>query len=126
MIRTRGTSYVVGLLTLWPLLYFVAFTVWMLSFVLTRQPPSSSDGTVPTWFVVVGVLHLLTILLGFVLVAVYVVEVVRNPALEGSDMRVVWVVLVVLLAPGAMPVYWWVHLRPGSESFRSRTAPAVR
>jgi len=116
-------SSVVGVLTLWPPLYLAAFTVWWAVLVVGRGVPPS-DGGIPTWFVVVAVLHLLTILLGFVLLAVYVVDVVRNPRLEGSDMRVVWVLLVVLMGPAAMPVYWWLHLRPGSEAFRSRPAGA--
>ena len=99
--------------------------MWTMSLVLTRQVPASG-GTVPTWFVVLGVLHVLTILLTFVLLAVYVVDVVRNPMLEGSDTRTVWVVLVVLVAPGATPVYWWLHLRPSSESFQARLAAPVR
>ena len=126
MIRSRGTSYVVAALTLWPLLYLVGFTVWTLSFFVSGRVPTPGTGTVPTWFLVVGVLHVLTMLLGLALLAVYVVDVVRNPRLEGTDMRTVWVLLVVLVAPGAMPVYWWLHLRPGSESFRARLAPAVR
>jgi hypothetical protein len=60
----------------------------------------------------------------FALMAVYLVDVIRNPdLLDKQDMRTMWIVLVIILNGFAMPVYWWLYLRPGSESFhRRRTA----
>jgi hypothetical protein len=57
------------------------------------------------------------------MMAVYLVDVFRNPDLvDRQDMRIMWVVLVVVLSGFAMAVYWWLYLRPSSESFSRRPA----
>jgi hypothetical protein len=70
---------------------------------------------------VLFVLHLFTMALGLALMAVYLVDLFRNPDLvDRQDLRIMWVVLVVVLSGLAMPVYWWLYLRPGSDAFQRR------
>ena len=125
MIRTRGQSLLVAAATLWTPLYLVAFVVVVLA-LLVSGPELSSSGGPPGWFITLFGLHLFTIVLGFALLAVYLVDVFRNPDLEEkSDMRIMWVLLVIFAGPFAMPVYWWLFLRPGSASFAGRATAAA-
>ena len=121
MLRSRRLSYLVGAATLWLPLYFLGFIVFSVAFVMT-QSGSISEGGPPPAFLVLLALHLLTVGLGFALMAVYLVDVFRNPdLLDRQDFRIMWVVLVIVLGAFAMAVYWWLYLRPGSESFSRRS-----
>ena len=79
----------------------------------------------PAGFVVIAILHIFTILLSIALIAVYLVDVFRNQELQDrQDMRTLWIVLIIVVGGFAMPVYWWLYLRPGGEAFSRRTASA--
>jgi hypothetical protein len=120
MLTSRRLSYVIGAATLWVPLYVFAFIALGMVLVLT-QPDLLGGGGPPPAFVALIVLHVFTMLLSFALLALYLVDVFRNPdLLSRLDLRIMWVVLVVALGGFAMLVYWWQYLRPGSESFHRR------
>ena len=120
VIRSRGQSLLVAAATLWGPLYLMAFVVVVFVIVIGGPGPESSGGP-PARFVTRFALHHFTIVLGLALLVVYLVDVFRNPDLEDEqDLRIMWVLLVVLAGPFAMPVYWWLFLRPGSASFAAR------
>jgi hypothetical protein len=121
MLTSRRLSYVIGAATLWMPLYVFAFIALGMVLVLT-QPDLLADGPTPA-FVAVIVLHVFTMVLTFALLALYLVDVFRNPdLLSRQDLRIMWVVLVIVLGGFAMLVYWWEYLRPSSESFHRRQA----
>ena len=68
----------------------------------------------PAFYVLFGV-HMLTILLEFLLIAAYVYDVFHNPRVQG-DRRALWAVVLFLGNFFAMPVYWWLYVRPEAES----------
>jgi hypothetical protein len=45
----------------------------------------------------------------------YVVHAWRSPRID-KDQRTLWVLVLLLGAPIAMPIYWWLYVRPGGTS----------
>ena len=72
-----------------------------------------SGGTFPTLFPIgfIGlfVVHMFTILLIMALMAFYIVQVVRTDRLD-QTMKILWTVLICMVAIGAMPVYWYLYI----------------
>ena len=72
-----------------------------------------SGGTFPTLFPVgfIGlfVVHMFTILLIMALMAFYIVQVVRTDRLDQTG-KILWTVLICMVAMGAMPVYWYLYI----------------
>jgi len=100
-----------GVATAWPPVYFVVFIGFIVvSFFL--QKDASSEDPLNVAFAVLLVAHLLTMGLSLALLGAYVFDVFRNPRVQ-EDLRVLWVVVVILANALAMPVYWALYLRPG-------------
>ena len=120
MLRSRRLSYLVGAATLWLPLYLLVFIAYAASVALSMWDDTADDGPPPAFWVFVA-LHVVTIALNLALLAVYLVDVVRNPDLDGQDARTLWILLVILLGSFAMAVYWWRHLRPSTPPFQRRS-----
>lgn len=117
MLRSRGLSYLVGVLTLWPVLSGFVFTF---GFVIVGLASVGNHSPTDLYLSVWPVL-LVTFLLNTGLLICYVLDVVRNPEFTyTSDRRTVWVILVAVVGMIGMPAYWWTYLRPGSEPFERR------
>lgn len=107
---SRPVVYLVALLTIWPPVYFLLFLSFiMFAFASVGGRSGKSQGI--DLFTYIFPLHLLTILLMFVLTAVYVVHAFRNDDLP-PDKRTLWVIVLFLGNMLAFPVYWWLYLRP--------------
>jgi hypothetical protein len=70
----------------------------------------------PVGFLLLFAFHMLTILLMFLLMPLYIILAVKNERLD-QTMRIVWVVLTCTIGMFANPVYWYLHVW--------RTAPPV-
>jgi len=72
-----------------------------------------SGGTFPTLipagFIGLFVVHMFTILLIMALMAFYIVQIVRTDRLDQTG-KILWTVLICLVAMGAMPVYWYLYI----------------
>jgi hypothetical protein len=108
---SKGVAYFLGVLTVWPAIYFCLF----MSFILfTFGLFGGKPGRGPT----VGLLsfifplHFLTMLVMFGLTAVYVVHAFRTDEIT-ADKRTLWVIILFFGNMLAFPVYWWLYLRPG-------------
>ena len=95
--------------TLWPIVYMAFFFVVVGIASIAGDGDPDDDFPVP--FGVILALHLLTMLIIVVLLVVYVVDVFRNPRVP-QDQRVMWLIVILLGGPIAMPIYWWLHMRP--------------
>lgn len=123
MVRTARAAYLLGVATLWPLLYFAAFLGVVVVTILAGMGDGHDGDGLPRWFVVLALLHVFTFLLILALIGIYLVDVFRNDSLRvEQDARAVWAVVIVLFGMFAMPVYWWLYLRPTSDAFRERIA----
>ena len=104
---SRPVAYLLALLSVWPIVYFFLFVVFM-GYVVAVSPKEGFDT-----FRYVFLLHLATIVLIFALIAVYLVHLFRNDRLA-PDRRVLWAVVLLLFGVFAFPVYWWLYVRPGA------------
>ncbi len=97
----------VGALTAWLPLYmllFIAFAVFSIA-QGGDEPPGGKGG-----FTALFAVHIVTMLITFALIAIYAIDIFRNPAVP-EDRRVMWLLLVLFVNIGAMPVYWWHYMR---------------
>jgi hypothetical protein len=87
---SRVTTILLGVITIWPIVYFVLFAAFlMFTFATIGTKP---QGATFDLFRYVFVLHLLTILLMFALTTVYIVHAFRTDRIA-EDKRVLWVVI---------------------------------
>ena len=134
---SKPVAIVIGLFTIWPIVYMLLFMAVFVVAALTifqqaqQQQPAPGPGFLPYIFIP----HIATILLMFALMAFYILHVFKNGALK-DDRRVLWAVVLFIGLPVSAPIYWWFYvwprasskspsnqsLEPSRESFRSGSA----
>ena len=105
----KPLAVVIGLFTIWPIIYillFLAFFVFMAFTIFQHAPQLQPD---PGFFPYIVIPHVGTMLLMFALAAFYIVHVFKNPALK-DDRRVLWAVVLFMGLPFSAPVYWWLFI----------------
>ncbi|MDA0181644.1 hypothetical protein OJ997_15165 [Solirubrobacter phytolaccae] len=100
----------------WPPIYMVFFIALIVEATIRGGGDPDNDLLIP-FGVLIG-LHLATMLLMLGAAVAYVLHAWRNPRVP-QDQRVLWLVVILLGAPIAIPIYWWIYLRPGSENRRT-------
>lgn len=88
----------VGIATLWPLLYLVLFMLTILGSVFR---------TFAVPFTILVPLHLLTMVWLMGLTAFYIVNLMKNERLD-RDKKILWAVLLFMGNMVTMPVYWYL------------------
>jgi hypothetical protein len=100
-----------GVLTFWPPLYMLIFLVFFIgtfSSVFTgsaTEPPQLLTSAFP----VIMVLHLSTILLSFVLLTVYIVDLFKTDRITDQQ-KTLWAIVLFLGSLLAMPIYWVLYV----------------
>jgi len=92
---------VLGIITVLPLVYFAVFFItigW-----------AAEGGQVPGILDAIPIMHMGVIFLWWTLTAVYLIDVLRTPRLEGSA-RAIWAALVAFGGPLAWPIYWYLNM----------------
>ena len=107
--------YLLLVATLYPVAYMLFF--FAVVGIAAASGGGDPDGELPIPFGVLIALHILTMLVSLALIVIYVIDVFRNPRVD-PDHRILWLILILLGGLIAMPVYWWLHLRPVSSSTR--------
>ena len=107
----KPLAIVIGVFTIWPLIYCFAFMVFFVvtafSFVNAAQQHHQPQG--PGLMIYIFIPHMLTMLLMFALMAFYIVHVFKNAVLK-DDRRVLWAVVLFMGLPFSAPVYWWLFI----------------
>lgn len=98
-----------GLATLWPLLYIVFFLIVVAA--ATVAGGGEPDNELPIAAPLLFGLHLATMVVIVVLLVVYIRDAYRNPELP-DDRRTFWAVVLFMGNAVAMPIYWWLYKRP--------------
>lgn len=112
---SRTTTILLGILTVWPFLYFLLF-IGVLFFGFASTSITALDRPSFDIFRLIMPLHLLTMLLMFTLTAVYIIHAFRTDRIA-EDKRVLWVVVLFLGNMMAFPIYWYLYLwRRGETS----------
>lgn len=102
---SRPVAYLIGLLSIWPPVYFVLFIAFI-AYTFAATPKHGFDA-----FQMIFLFHIGTMLLMFVLMAVFLVHAFRTDQMN-ADRRILWVVVLLLFGVFANPVYWWLYIRP--------------
>lgn len=103
---TRPKAILLGVATTWPPLYMLLFMGFFMYLMLTLashvQPPEQL-------VFVVFPLHMLTMLVMFSLLPLYIYLVMKKADFDTNN-RMLWVLLFVTAGIVTMPVYWFLHI----------------
>ena len=105
---------------LWPAVYFVFFIVLVVEATLRNGGDPDNDLLIP--FELLMVLHIGTMLIIIAAAVAYVVHAWRSPRVP-KDQRTLWVIVLLLGGPIAMPIYWWLYVRPSGSGRDAATPP---
>jgi hypothetical protein len=111
----KPLAILIGLFTIWPIIYLLLFMVFfvVMAFTIFQHAPQHQSG--PGFFPYIVIPHVGTMLLMFALMAFYIVHVFKNAALK-DDRRVLWAVVLFMGLPFSAPVYWWLFIwRPARD-----------
>jgi hypothetical protein len=84
---------------------FMAFMIFMIT-----NPPKEHGTGMPIWFAVIFVCHLLVMLLMFLLMAFYIVWLLKGTKLS-TEAKVIWAIGSFMMSPIIMPLLYWLYLR---------------
>lgn len=98
---TKKSKIVLGIATLWPLLYTFIFFAFVLLAVFTA---SNSTG-----FEIILLLHIFTIMWMFCLVVIYILNVFKNDQII-QEIKILWALLIFFGNVVTMPVYWYLYI----------------
>lgn len=114
---TRFARIVLGVATVWPLVYFVFFIATAFVFVAVQPQLTTPDsGFLAAFKVLIG-LHFLTVLWGIGLLVIYIVHLFKTDRVP-NDKKALWAVVLFFGNMLAMPVYWYFYIWPDSEDAR--------
>jgi len=120
-----STKVLLGLASLWPFVYMILFFIFVLSSFFFLSPSTGKEFGPPVSFMVIFLLHLLTMLWIMALTIFYIVNVFRNERVD-KDKKVLWAVVLFMGNLIAMPIYWYLYIwkepavtRPGPSALSS-------
>lgn len=103
------SKIVFGMATLIPLIYVLCFFL-LLFFHLTNIVGGIPERNILVEnFDVLFVAHLAAMVWILALTILYIVHIAKHPSVK-SEMRVVWIVAVLMANVFAMPIYWYLHI----------------
>jgi hypothetical protein len=108
----RSVALLIGVATVWPIVYMFIFMSFALTSFLSSAHGGSGTGPMESFFGYIFVAHLGTMLLMLGLMGFYLVHVFRNAAFK-DERRVLWAILVFVGGPLGMSVYWWLYVWRG-------------
>ncbi len=114
----KPARLLLGLATLWPVLYLFIFLIFFVYLFTRTLVPGSGPASGPErWFMLIFPLHLLTILLSFGLTAIYIVDVFINDHVARA-IKALWAVVLFMGGLIAMPIYWYLYFWRGLDGVK--------
>jgi hypothetical protein len=108
----KSTKILLGIATIWPIVYMVFFFTVIFSTIFSMRSDvtfEGSGGAMPTLFVAIFPLHILTVFLVMGLTIFYIVNVFRNDRVD-KDKQILWTILLFMGSIIAMPIYWYLYI----------------
>src|SRR5438552_13173609 len=106
----KPLAIIIGLFTIWPIVYMLLFmAVFVIAALTIFQQAQHHSQPGPGFLPYIFIPHIATILLMFALIAFYIVHVFKNAALK-DDRRVLWAVVLFMGLPLSAPIYWWLFI----------------
>ena len=104
-----------GLATLWPLVYLIIFLIKAAGLVVrVLDSPSFDPSVIPQEFASLIVMGVITTLLSIALMVIYILHVNKNESID-ENARFMWTLLFILLGAVTMPVYYVLHAHPWAQ-----------
>lgn len=105
----QSTKILLGLATLWPFVYVVFFFIFVFASILFMPSSGGQELGPPVSFMILFLMHFLTMLLILALTVIYMVNVFRNDRVD-KDKKVLWAVVLFMGSMIAMPIYWYLYI----------------
>ncbi|MGH9971750.1 MAG: hypothetical protein ACREBG_28690 [Pyrinomonadaceae bacterium] len=112
----KSTKILLGIATVWPIVYMFLFVITIFGLMLflppdggATQPTQPVSPFVPISFIGLFAIHLFTMLVIMGLMAFYIVRVFKTEYLDQA-MKIMWTVLICMLGMFAMPVFWYLYI----------------
>jgi len=102
----KSTKLLIGIATLWPLLYMVLFFGFMFYMIFPLWNGAEPDEKL---FFIIFPIHMLTMIVVVALEVFYIVNVFRNDRVN-KDMKVLWAIVLFMGNMIAMPIYWFLYI----------------
>jgi hypothetical protein len=109
------SALLLGLVTLWPILYIFIFMAFMFSQFMAvpmgqySGPEKTGTAFLLSSFGIIFSLHILTMMVIFGLLIYYIYHVFHNTAIS-QDKKALWAVVIFMGNMIAMPVYWFLYI----------------
>lgn len=105
---SKSGKLVVGIITIWPLIYIVIiFSIFLLSIpnIFSNSDPSSLNLIIPS----TTVIHFITFFLMIGLLIGYIRHVYRNNKVAPGD-RLAWAAILILGSVISQFIYWYIYI----------------
>lgn len=102
----KGLKIFLGLFTLWPPVYLVIFIFMFIQIFFSIMGLGNINES--SFFILFG-MHIVTMLIIFILMAVYLINVYRNVSVD-KDKKILWTILILFGGIIAMPIYWYLFI----------------
>lgn len=113
----RTKKLLVGVATIWPLIYIPLFFVFVFSIVFSSVAQNSD--VFPKEVLIIFPVHFLTIISMFVLMGLYIFDLFKNTRIENGK-KALWAVVIFLGGIVAMPVYWYLYVWKTSKTLTKK------
>lgn len=110
---SRTQKILLGIVSAWPLVYIFLFLAFIFALIaMSAGNPGGGGELDPIFgggFVILMLVHMVTIFLTLALTIFFIVHAVKNTKLD-SNMRIIWIVLFFLGGMIAHPIYWYLQI----------------
>lgn len=106
---TKGKAIVLGVFSIWPILYMLLFmgSMFIMMITMFTNPPTSNEP--PMIMLVLFPLHFLTIFEIFALLAIYLYYLFKTDVVP-QDKKALWAVVLFLGNMISMPIFWYLYV----------------
>ena len=111
---SKPVKVILGLATVWPLVYMLIFVGFWFYLVLGGMSQPEGGRVIPSGMIAIFVLHGITMLGNFALMAIYIYNVFNNDRVD-KDKKALWAVVLFLGNAISMPIYWYLYIWPEND-----------
>ena len=105
----KSTRGLLGIASLWPIVYMIFFVLFFFLAILIGPGPAEPGSGIQPGLAAIFAIHLLTMLLILALTIFYIVDIFRNDRVE-KDKKALWAIVIFMGSAFAMPIYWYLYI----------------
>src|SRR4030081_1308545 len=114
----KSTKVLLGLATIWPIVYIFLFAVVIFSVFIVAglnsgpsAPGNNSPASIffPLGFVAFFIVHMLTIIGSLALTVFYIIRVFKTEQID-QNLKIMWMLLLFFMGMLAQPVFWYLYI----------------